>query len=146
MSNPYGNYLEDHVLSASPLELTGMLYDATLSAVQDARLHLAQGRIAERSRAITRAVALLTELSLSLNHEAGGDLSARLAELYDYMQRRLLDANFQQRDEGLAETEQLLMPLIMAWREILRAEDTTPEPVARVVEAPAEYACHQWNA
>jgi flagellar secretion chaperone FliS len=150
MSNPYGNYLEDRVLSATPLELVGMLYDAALSAVQEAQGHLAQGRIAERSREITRAVAILTELGHSLDHEVGGDLSARLAALYDYMQRRLLDANFLQTGDGLVEVERLLTPLAEAWDDIARSNATVEVPVpvgaGPGAESAKEYLAHQWTA
>ena len=116
--NPYDTSLETRVLSATPTELIQLLYEGAIEAVQAARQHLSQGRIAERGRSVSKAVEILSELSRSLNHTAGGDLSSRLAALYDYMQRTLLEANFSQTDGGLAETEGLLKTMAEAWREL----------------------------
>ena len=111
-------YLESRVLSATPLELVHLLYRGAIEAVQDARHELAGGRIVERSRAISRACAILTELSAALNHQIGGELASRLGALYDYMQRRLLEANLQQSDPPLGEVLSLLATLEEAWAEI----------------------------
>ncbi|HEY1335949.1 MAG TPA: flagellar export chaperone FliS [Bryobacteraceae bacterium] len=108
-------YLESRILSADSLELVRLLYQGCTAAVKDARRHLAASQIAERSRAITKAWDILTELSNALDHSRGGDLSVRLAQLYDYMRRRLLEANMQQADAPLAEVLGLLATLSEAW-------------------------------
>ena len=125
----HDTYMEDRVLSANPLELVHMLYQAAAASVRDARRHLAAGGIAERSRAISKAYEILTELFTALDHERGGEISQRLAQLYDYMQRRLLEANFQQSDEPLAEVLRLLDTVCEAW-EPLAARNTTPAELA----------------
>ena len=107
MASGYSNsghdaYLESRVLTADPIELINMLYQACMQAVREARQHLAEHRIAERSRAINQACQIVIELAVSLDHERGGEISQRLALLYDYMQRRLLEANIKQSDEPLA--------------------------------------------
>ena len=108
-------YLESDVLSAEPVQLVCILYRAAFESVVQAREELRRGDIAARSRHISKAIDILTELSLSLNHEQGQALSHQLADLYGYMQRRLLDANFRQIDEPLAEVEGLLRTLLEAW-------------------------------
>ena len=105
-----------------------MLYDGAIDAVRAARSYLASGDIYLRSRAVAKAVNILIELSHSLNYEAGGDLSRRLAALYDFMQRSLLDANFRQTDDGLATTETLLISIREAWATI---SGRTPVPSAQ---------------
>lgn len=133
--NPYVTSLETRVLSATPMELVQLLYEGAIEAVQAARQHLSQGRIAERGRSVSKAVEILSELSRSLNHTAGGDLSSRLASLYDYMQRTLLEANFSQTDGGLEESEKLLKTMAEAWRE-LAAGTSSAGPQA--TEAPSD--------
>lgn len=108
-------YLESRIESANPIELVRLLYQGATGAVRDARKLLAAGEIAARSRAISRAYAILAELTVSLDHRAGGDLSLRLTRLYGYMQRRLLEANFQQADPPLVEVLGLLNTLGEAW-------------------------------
>ena len=56
-------YLETRVMSASPVELVGMLYEAARQAVREARRHLAAGEIAARARQITRVVDIVAELA-----------------------------------------------------------------------------------
>jgi flagellar protein FliS len=109
-------YLESKILSADPMELVQMLYQAALDRTCEARDRLARGDITGRSASVSKAMAIISELTASLNHEAGGEISRNLAELYDYMLKRLLDANFKQIDGPLAETEQLLRTLLEGWR------------------------------
>jgi flagellar protein FliS len=123
---PQDAYLESQVLNAEPMELVRMLYRAACAATRSASAHLAAGRIAERSRQISKAHAILSQLSVSLDHTRGGTLSRRLLELYDYMQRRLLEANLGQKAEPLAEVERLLTKLLAGWDRI----GAVPEPCA----------------
>ena len=109
------NYLEEEVLSANPLKLVELLYRGALDAVGSARRYLALRDIRARSRAINSAMKILSELARTLNHEAGGDVSRNLADLYAYIQTRLIEANTQQADPPLAEIERLLTTLLEGW-------------------------------
>src|SRR5262245_21495900 len=111
----YQYHMEDEVLGAPSLQLVQMLYRGALDSIASARRYLRLGDIRARSRAVDKAMAIVTELSLSLNHRDGGDLSRRLAELYGYVQRRLIEANTQQADPPLAEVERLMSMLLEGW-------------------------------
>jgi len=111
-------YLESRVLSADPLELVRLLYQGAIGSVQSARHHLANGRIAERSQAISRVSCILIELNSALDHVRGGEIAARLAALYDYLQRKLLEANFSKSDPLLEEVLGILTTLASAWNQI----------------------------
>lgn len=125
---PQDAYLESQVLTADPMELVRLLYRAARDATRSASAHLAAGRIAERSRQISKAHAILSQLSVSLDHARGGALSRSLAELYDYMQRRLLEANLRQKAEPLAEVESLLTTLLEGWDQTRAApEHSAPQ-------------------
>jgi flagellar protein FliS len=148
--NAHDIYLESRVLSADPVELVRMLYEACISHVRDARRHLADGRIMERCRSISSASEILSELTASLDHERGGDISRRLASLYDYMQRKLSDANCRQDDAAAAEVLGLLTTLAEAWdsiREPAPPVEQAQSPWAQPVPAEAvpAYASHGWN-
>jgi flagellar secretion chaperone FliS len=150
-ASAYDAYLESRVLSADPLELVRILYRVAIDRIREAREHLASGDIAARSKAISVASQALTELSSSLDHQGGGEVSRRLAQLYDYMQWRLVDANFHQTAGPLEEVLGLLTTLSEAWNSI-RVEppaDAGPagEPRYRE-EQPAEfeYASQGWSA
>ena len=133
-NNGQDAYLESRVLTADPLELVNLLYQACTQAVRDARCHLAEGRIAERSQQINKACEIVIELAAALDHERGGEISQRLALLYDYMQRRLLEANMQQSDAPLADVLGLLSTLSEAWAGIRKPEETPEE--TPVVDSP----------
>jgi flagellar protein FliS len=108
-------YLESRVHSADPLELVRMLYQGAIGAVQNARRHLAEGKIAARSRSISCACDILMELHRTLDQSRGGEIASCLAALYAYMHGKLLEANCQQIDPPLGEVLSLLGTLTEAW-------------------------------
>jgi flagellar protein FliS len=125
----HDTYLEERVLSADPVELVCMVYQGAIDAVEDARRYLATGQVAARSRAVSKACGCVLELGGSLDKERGGDLSRRLAELYDYLVRRLMEANLAASEAPLAEVQSLLSTLAEAWREVSpRGRHEIPEP------------------
>jgi flagellar protein FliS len=130
-------YLESRVLAADPVELVSLLYQACTQAVREARCYLAAGQIAERSREINKACAIVIELATSLDHDRGGEISQRLALLYDYMERRLLQANMQQSDAPLADVLGLLTTLSEAWAGV-RQPEAKPAVESAPSPSPAE--------
>jgi flagellar secretion chaperone FliS len=115
-NNGHDAYLESRVLSADPVQLVNLLYQACIQAVRDARYHLERGEIGLRSQAINKACEIVMELNAVLDRERGGEIAARLLQLYDYMLGRLLAANMQQSDPPLAEVLSLLATLGEAWQ------------------------------
>lgn len=142
-SSVRNSYLESKILSADAVELVQILYQSALEAIENARRSLKQGEIAARSKQIGKACAILTELTVSLDHNAGGDLSHTLSDLYDYMQRRLLEANFQQIEPPLAEVSKLLATLLEGWlhcKVSTRDPAVQAHPPAAPSPAPSAYA------
>jgi flagellar protein FliS len=117
----YQSYFDNEVLAASPLKLIQMLYAAALDSIAAARRDLRLGDIRARSRAICKAMRIVTELSRCLNREAGGDLSLNLAGLYGYVIGLLIEANGEQIEPPLVEAEGLLSTLAEAWNACIPA-------------------------
>ncbi|HEX3745229.1 MAG TPA: flagellar export chaperone FliS [Bryobacteraceae bacterium] len=136
--NAHDTYLEERVLSADPVELVQMLYQAALTAVADARRHLAERKIADRARAVSKACEILIELNTSLDFELGGDFSVRLSQLYGYMHRLLVEANIRQQDEPLAEVSGLLSTLTEGWAGVQSA--LRQRPVRETAWMPQAFA------
>jgi len=142
-SNVYRSYLENDVLTADPLKLVQLLYEGAIEAIESARRHLGAGDVWARARAITKALAILHALTASLDHAKGGELSVRLAGLYDYIERLLIDANSKQEERPLVEARQLLNVLMEGWRGCT----PTVRPAAEESEPPEfehqarSYAC-----
>lgn len=107
------------------MELVRALYRGAIDSTRAARAALAEGRIRERSAAISKTAAIVQELTLSLDREVGGEIAASLADLYIYMHQRLGEANISQADAPLAEVEKLLSILAEAWESI--PEPSLPE-------------------
>jgi flagellar secretion chaperone FliS len=142
-SNPYGAYLESKVLTASPLQLIHLAYEGAIEAIANARVHVSEKRILERSTAITKAQQIIMELQASLDYAKGGDLSVRLGQLYDYMQRRLIEANVKQIDEPLADVQGLLTTLDEAWKEIAGAETPVTHSAATAASGASPWMTHE---
>lgn len=109
--------LETQVLGASPERLITLLYLGARAAIGQARIHLQEGRVAERGAAISKAIKIVDEgLKTGLNMEAGGEIAANLARLYDYIVRTLLTANLKANAEQLDIADRLLADLAEAWQ------------------------------
>jgi flagellar secretion chaperone FliS len=143
-------YQESRILTADPLELIRLMYQAAIGEVRNARLHLANGEIRQRSQAISKACAILTELTVSLDRKAGGEYVERLADLYGYMTRQLMEANFQQREEPLAEVLGLFSTLLENWEGVqsfLGSARASQIPVTSYALAPetSAYTPQAWS-
>ncbi|HKM98375.1 MAG TPA: flagellar export chaperone FliS [Buttiauxella sp.] len=111
--------LESAVMSASPHQLVVMLFDGALSALVRARLFLEQGQIPQKGEALSKAINIIDNgLKAGLNMEIGEDLPINLANLYDYMVRRLLHANLRNDVDAISEVETLLGNIADAWKQI----------------------------
>ena|SRR5882762_9844063 len=109
-------YLEEKILTASPLELIQILYDAAGDRVRAARLYLKEGDALARSRAVSKAQDVLTELTLALNSKEGEASSATFSAIYSYLRKRLFDAHMHQSDAIFAEVEATLAAMAQNWR------------------------------
>jgi flagellar protein FliS len=123
--------VETGVMGASPHRLIVLLYQGARQAIAQARMHLQQGQVPDRGKAISKAIRIIESgLQSSLNLEVGGEIAGRLNALYSYMARRLLEANIKQSEAMLVEVDGLLATLEEAWIGI------APE-IARMAAQPA---------
>ncbi|ROR34922.1 flagellar export chaperone FliS [Inmirania thermothiophila] len=118
------------VTDADPHRLVQMLLEGALEKVCTARGHMVRGEVAAKGAQIGWAISILEGLRASLDRERGGEIAANLNDLYDYMERRLLEANLHNDPAILDEVANLL-------REIKGAWDAIPEAVRAGVPAAA---------
>jgi flagellar biosynthetic protein FliS len=111
-------YAQTHVTSRSPLELVVMLYEGLGRFVGEARTAIDRGDLAGKRAAVSRALAILSELQSTLNMADGGELASSLDGLYTYMNGRLLDGSMKNDVAPFDETVRLLGTLREAWSEI----------------------------
>lgn len=120
--------LETQVMSATPERLITLLFSGARAAIAQARIHMEAGRIAERGAAISKATRIVDEgLKMGLNHEAGGEIAANLANLYDYITRALLTANLKSDPSQLDIADRILADLEEAWRQSVDPQPQTTD-------------------
>jgi flagellar protein FliS len=106
------------VSASDPHRLILMLLDGALERIASARGAMENGVPEARTRLLHRVVSIVDELRGSLNLEAGGELAANMADLYEYSSRLLLRANLENRTDLLEEVAHLLREIRSAWIQI----------------------------
>lgn len=111
--------IESGVMSANPHQLIEMLFDGANGALVRARLFMQQGDIVAKGEAISKAINIIDNgLKAGLDQENGGEIATNLSALYDYMIRRLLQANLRNDCQAIEEVEGLLGNIAEAWKQI----------------------------
>src|SRR5688572_848147 len=103
------------VAASDPHRLIVMLMDGAIERIATARGCMQRSETTEKARLINRAVSIVGELRNSLDLRRGGQIAANLAELYDYICRRLLLATTENKVEMLDEVSSLLHEIRSAW-------------------------------
>lgn len=122
VTNPYQQYRQIEVETASPGRLVLMLYDAAIKNCRQAAVAWESGNSSNETVArdkLYRAQDILTELIGSLNFEAG-DLARQLFQLYEYMNYRLIQSVVRRDASAAREVAKLLEELREAWEQALK--------------------------
>jgi len=110
--------VQSGVDAADPHRLILMLMDGALERISAARGAIENNAPEAKGRLLHRAVAIVDELRASLNLEAGGQIAANMADLYEYVGRQLLRANLENKVELLDEASHLIREIRSAWIQI----------------------------
>lgn len=117
MQHLANQYLADKVATATPAQLTGMLFDGAVGALRGAiRLQEAGDWQVALPRSL-KAQRIVLELRESLDHEGGGDLAANLWQLYTWCHSCLVRANSERDVTATKDALAVLEPIAGAWRE-----------------------------
>ena len=112
------SYRQAEVQSRTPLELVVTLYDGALRFAAEAREAIARSDVRARAVALSRAMAIVSELQSTLDMNAGGAIAVELDRLYGYVRDRMLDASFRQDVGPLDEAVKVLLTLREGWSQI----------------------------
>ncbi len=107
--------LESRVEGASPHALVAMLYDGLLARIAQGKAAMQAGNFEQKGKNVTKALDILSALSGSLDPQHNPELAQNLGDLYDYCQRRLLDASAQRDASGFDEVRDLIGEIKEAW-------------------------------
>ncbi|MDN4035777.1 flagellar export chaperone FliS [Massilia sp. YIM B02443] len=129
--------LETGVAAASPHKLVVMLYDGVIVSLLSAINNIKSSNVAAKGAALSKAIAIIDNgLRAALDKSAGGEIAANLDALYDYMSRRLLEANIKNDIAILEEVHGLMADLRGAWVQI--GENAEPGmPSSAMQQAPS---------
>lgn len=111
-------YKQNSVTTASPGELTLMLYNGCLKFLGKAKLAIQEKNIQEKNNNLQRSQAIIAELMSTLNMDI--DISKQMLPLYEYMNHRLVEANIQNDVAIIEEVEGLVTEFRDTWKEVIR--------------------------
>ena len=118
LPNAYAQYTNSKILTASPAELTLMLYDGAIKFCNIAILAVEQKNIEKAHTNIIKTERIIDYFRQTL------DMSYPVAEdferVYSYLSRRLTEANVKKDKEILEEVNQHLHSMRDTWNEVMK--------------------------
>jgi flagellar secretion chaperone FliS len=116
--NPYQVYEQNSVTTASPGELTLMLYDGCLKFMRQGKMAILNKQIEAKNAALINAQNIIRELIANSNPDV--PISKEFVVLYDFILRRLIHANLKMDVVAVEEGEKILTEIRDAWKEMLK--------------------------
>ncbi len=125
----YQRVSTNNVADADPHTLISLVLQHTIGNLAASKGAISQKNIEAKNKALTKAIALIGELQDSLDMEKGGEVSENLAALYNYMVRRITQANMENSSEMIDEVIELVSNIKEGW-------DAIPVDVRQQYETP----------
>lgn len=116
--NAYNQYKENSIFTASPEELTLMLYNGLVKFIMRGIDSIEKKNIQDANTNIIKAQNIVSEFmnTLDMNYEISGSLNS----IYDYMLRRLIDANVAKDKDILEEVLGFAKVLRDTWEQAMK--------------------------
>ena len=128
-SNAYDIYKQNSIFTASPEDLTLMLYNGLIKFIMLSQRAIEDKDIQKAHESIMRAQDILTEFKVTLDMQY--ELSQGLSLLYDYMLDRLFEANIKKDTGILAEVLHFAKDLRDTWAQAMKlAKQQVKSPTA----------------
>lgn len=125
----YSQYQSNQIATASREQILLMLYDGAIRFAKQAMAAIDNDNMADKGKYLGKVIAIIAELSSSLNHDIGGEMAENLDALYTYMINSLSSANVDNDPEPIQRVCNMLVDLRKTWAkaiEINSRELTTP--------------------
>lgn len=107
--------VQSGMMDATPHQMITMLLDGALDRIASAKGAIERKEIARKGELIGRTIAIIDGLRASLDYGLGEDIAANLVSLYDYMERRLVEASSLADTARLDEVSGLLKEIKSGW-------------------------------
>jgi flagellar secretion chaperone FliS len=111
-------YKQNEVSTSSQGKLILMMYEGAIKFTKMALQSMDKGDIAGKAKYIGKIHDIVNELSVSLDLKNGGEVTARLETLYQFILRQLTLANIKSDRQALESILKVLEPLQDAWGQI----------------------------
>lgn len=118
LSNPYAQYNNSRILTASPAELTLMLYDGAIKFCNVAIMGIEQNDMEKAHKNIVKVQKIIEEFRSTLDHKY--PVAEDYERIYVYLLKRLLEANIKKDIEILQEVNTHLRSVRDTWKEVMR--------------------------
>lgn len=118
VQNAYNAYKQNSVTTASPGELTLMLYNGCIKFIHQAKKAIESNDIEARNKYVQKAQSILAELMSTLNMDI--PVSQNMFSLYEYMYFQLMQANIKNDLTILEEVEKLTVEFRDTWKEVIQ--------------------------
>lgn len=109
---------ESGIDHASPHRLIQMLMSGALDRLVQAKSAMERGEIESKGVLLGKATGIIAGLQGSLERDKAPELVDNLERLYDYMQRRLFEANVSNDPALVQEVTELMRTVKTGWDEI----------------------------
>lgn len=116
--NQYRQVNAQAAVDSSPYKIITLLMQGALDRMTSAKGCIQHNDIEGRNRFINKAVDIIDCLKESLVHKHDEDMTANLENLYDYMSRRLFEANAENNEVMIDEVYGLLNTIFDGWKEL----------------------------
>ena len=117
-NNAYMQYNNNKVLTASPAELTLMLYEGAIKFCNIAIMGIEQNDIQKAHDNIMKTQRIIEEFQITLNHDYA--VSEDFDRIYNYLLRRLREANMKKDKEILEEVLEHLRSMRDTWKQVMK--------------------------
>lgn len=117
-NSAYQAYNNSKVLTASPAELTLMLYEGAIKFCNIAIMGVEEGDIEKAHNNIMKVERIITEFRATLDEKY--EVSKDFDNVYIYLQQRLQEANLKKDKEILEEVLTHLRTMRDTWKEVMR--------------------------
>lgn len=117
--NAYAQYANNKVMTASPAELTLMLYEGAIKFCNIAIASINNGDIEKAHNNILKTRNIILEFQATLNHNY--PIADEFNNVYEYLKQRLTEANLHKDPEIMEEILKHLRTMRDTWKEVMRA-------------------------
>jgi flagellar protein FliS len=124
----YNQYRQNSILTAQPEELTLMLYNGLVKFIMKAQYSISVNNLQGAHDNIVKSQDIILEFISTLDKSY--EVSTSLLLLYDYMYRRLVEANIQKSAEILDEVLDLSKQLRDTWEQAMKLYKHPPKKSA----------------